>query len=49
MRRLTLNSQLSTLALLLLLLCGCSTTGTAPSVTGTIRTPDVIYSTPGKK
>lgn len=36
-------------ALLLLttaLLTGCTTTG--PSVTGTIRTPDVIYSSPGQ-
>lgn len=41
MRRLTL------LALLALTLAGCQTTG--PTVTGTLRTPDVIYSTPGQK
>lgn len=28
-------------------LCGCATTG--PSVSGTVRTPDVIYSEPGRK
>lgn len=41
MRRLTL------LALLALALAGCQTV--TPTVTGTVRTPDVIYSNPGKK
>jgi hypothetical protein len=41
MRRLTL------LALLAVALAGCQTV--TPTVTGTLRTPDVIYSNPGKK
>ena len=41
MRRLTL------LALLALALAGCQTV--KPTVTGTLRTPDVIYSKPGQK
>ena len=41
MRRLTL------LALLALALAGCQTV--TPTVTGTVRTPDVIYSKPGQK
>ena len=41
MRRLTL------LALLALALTGCQTV--TPTVTGTLRTPDVIYSKPGQK
>jgi hypothetical protein len=41
MRRLTL------LAFLAVALTGCQTV--TPTVTGTVRTPDVIYSNPGKK
>jgi uncharacterized protein YcfL len=41
MRRLTL------LVLLALALAGCQTV--TPTVTGTLRTPDVIYSKPGQK
>jgi uncharacterized protein YcfL len=41
MRRLTL------LVLLALALIGCQTV--TPTVTGTLRTPDVIYSNPGQK
>jgi hypothetical protein len=41
MRRLTL------LAFLAVALTGCQTV--TPTVTGTLRTPDVIYSKPGQK
>ena len=41
MRRLTL------LACLAVALTGCQTV--TPTVTGTLRTPDVIYSKPGQK
>lgn len=40
--------SLIAIALLASALCGCQSTPT-PSVTGTVRTPDVIYGNPGKK
>ncbi len=39
--------RLIALVLLGAALCGCHTT--SPSVTGTIRTPEVIYGNPGRK
>lgn len=50
MRRLKASpcSLLPALAIALLLLCGCQTKP-EPSVTGTVRTPDVIYGNPGQK
>lgn len=41
--------RLIAIAMLGAALCGCQSTGTTPSVTGTIRAPDVIYSNPGNK
>jgi hypothetical protein len=39
--------RLIALAALALALAGCQTV--TPTVTGTLRTPDVIYSNPGQK
>ena len=39
--------RLIALTALALALAGCQTV--TPTVTGTLRTPDVIYSNPGKK
>ena len=39
--------RLIALTALALALAGCQTA--TPTVTGTLRTPDVIYSNPGKK
>ena len=39
--------RLIALALLALTLAGCATT--SPTVSGTLRTPPVIYSTPGQR